>query len=111
MADQAASVLTIAIDIQSKLDELLKSQEAFRNLRNEARSTGEMLKTGFGIDAAHRAITLAVDAINEAIGKSSAMAAEISRSSRLLGVNGGTRKAGTVRRGGFRGHDPQVFPS
>ena len=90
MADQAASVLTIAIDIQSKLDELLKSQEAFRNLRNEARSTGEMLKTGFGIDAAHRAITLAVDAIKEAIGKSSEMAAEISRSSRLLGVNGDT---------------------
>ncbi len=55
--DEAAK-LSILIDIQAKLGDLLKSQEEFRKTKAEAQSFGSMLKTGLGIDLARRGLEL-----------------------------------------------------
>ncbi|MBL9187935.1 MAG: hypothetical protein JNK23_10680 [Opitutaceae bacterium] len=70
MSDTAAK-LDILIDIKARLDELLKSQDAFRQAKSEAQSFGATLKAGLGIDLARRGLDLlkgaVVDSVREAL--------------------------------------------
>lgn len=88
MADQPPTQLQILIDVRARLDELLKSQEAFRKTREEAMSTGNMIRTGFGIDFARRAVDLFKETVIGAISASSQLASEVQRGSKQIEISG-----------------------
>ncbi len=89
MADATtqASTLQILLDIRARLDELTKAREGIQKVREEAVSTSAMLKQGFGIDFAHRAIDLFKEAVLGAVGASSQLASEVQRGSRQVEIS------------------------
>ncbi len=82
-----AARVDILIDIKARLDELLKSQEAFRQMKDQATSFGTMFKTGLGIDFARRAVDLFKGTVVDAVRSSSALASEIERAGNRLNVS------------------------
>jgi len=76
--------LQILIDVRSRLDELSKTQEAFRKTREEAEGFGGALKTGLGIDLAHRGIEMLTSTVKELALESFQMAQQIRNGARNL---------------------------
>lgn len=85
MSDQGK--LDILIDVRSRLDELVKSQAEFVRLRQEVNSTGNMLRTGLGIDVARRGLDLLTGTLRASVHQSFQLADSIKDQARNLGVS------------------------
>lgn len=83
----SAASLQILIDVRAKLDELTKSQSALRDLGREATSTGQALKTGFGIDIARRGLDILTSSLKSAVAESFRLAGQIKDASEALGIS------------------------
>src|SRR5260221_231047 len=83
----ADSTLQILIDVRAKLDELTKSQQALRDLGREATSTGQALKTGLGVEVAHRGLDFLTQSIQESVTEFLRMAGTIEDQSRNLEIS------------------------
>lgn len=82
----ADSKLELLIDIRSRLDELTKATGELSKFRQEATSTGQALKTGFGIEIARRGLDLLTRNVREMAVESFNMADAIKDTARNLGL-------------------------
>lgn len=82
----ADSKLELLIDVRSRLDELTKATAELSKFRQEATSTGQALKTGFGIEIARRGLDLLTRSLREMAVESFNMADAIKDTARNLGL-------------------------
>ena len=79
--------LQILIDVRSRLDDVVKAQSEFRKMREEVTSTGQALKTGFGIEIARRGLDLLTGTLKQAVFESFRFAGQLKDTSEALGIS------------------------
>lgn len=83
----ADSKLELLIDIRSRLDELTKATGELSKFRQEATSTGQALKTGFGIEIARRGLDLLTSSVRSMTAEAFQMAGAIKDTAQNLGIS------------------------
>ncbi|MDP2136369.1 MAG: hypothetical protein Q8J74_00810, partial [Candidatus Didemnitutus sp.] len=79
--------LQILIDVRSRLDDVVKAQAEFRKMREEVTSTGQALKTGFGIELARRGLDILTSSLKAAVSESFRFAGQVKDAAEALGLS------------------------